>query len=604
MSLLRKFAIASVVVQCVIAPASWAQKKYTYETDPIRVGNKALEKNDLRAAKEAFDEAVLVSYELPKAKIGLAEVATRTGRFKEAEALYRDALDINAREGGKGLAEAEAGLGILLVDENRWDEGAEHIKNAYKLNSGYWPAIYGQARLELYANRRDKAKPLLDWGASRKGVAQGEDLYHRGMALYYMKGNSLQDAEKEALTAFHMNPADPRHGVLVARVYEARNVPASAIAACEEVLRTPGVEPTPSFIHFMGTLYQKAGRYNEARDKYVQAMDMDSTYAPVLKDLGGLFELGKQYDNASRVYMRYLALEPSDVQAYVGLTESLGESGRYAQALQEANKAMALDSTRADVRLAYARAALRNRDKAIRSRGATMYSTLPDSVQLGSEDLVLLASYEIDNNRVEEARVHLNQAVAADTANADAYFQRGLLSFKVNQPDSAIANFEEAIKRDPKSALYQLNLGVAYFQANQVDKAKPALRRAIALDKRPVMGRVLLGQALVSSDSLAAAEAEYQKALALDPKNARALRGLGFTYLRQQSFDKAADSYKAATDADPRNADGWAGLGQSYLGLSDWASAEDAFNKAHSIDPSNPSLKRGREVLNKVKKGG
>lgn len=604
MSVLRQFVIAATMVSFLVAAPSWAQKNYTYETDPIRVGNKALEKNDLAAAKAAFEEAVTASYELPEAKVGLADIATRTGRFEEAEGLYREALDIQAREGGKGLPEADAGLGILLIDGNRWDEGIEHINKAYKQNSGYWPAIYGLARIEIRAKKLDKAKSYLDWGAPRKGLAQGEDLYHRGLAIYYMAKNLLQDAEKEALTAFHMNPADPRNGVLVARVYEARNVPASAIAACEEVLRTPGLEPTPSFIHFMGTLYQKAGRYNDARDKYVQAMDMDSTYAPALKDLGGLFVLAKQYDNASKVYLRYIGLEPDDVQAYIGLTESLGESGRYAQALQTANQAMALDSTRADVRLAYARAALRNRDKAVRARGAEMYSSLPDSVNLGAEDYVLLASYEIDNNRLDEARTNLDKAVKADSSNAEVYFQRGMLDFKTNHPDSAIGNFQDAIKRDPKVALYHLNLGVAYFQSNQIELAKPALRKAIALDKRPVMGHVLLGQALVSSDSLEAAESEYNQALALDPKNARALRGLGFTYLRTQSFDKAAEAYKAATDADPRNADGWAGLGQSYLGLGDEDSAEDAFSKAQSIDPSNDSLKRGRDLLNKVRKGG
>ncbi|MCI0453117.1 MAG: tetratricopeptide repeat protein [Candidatus Latescibacteria bacterium] len=604
MSLLRHVAIAAFVVSSLATSVSWAQKSYTYETDPIRVGNKALEKNDLAAAKAAFDEAVTNSYELPKAKVGLAEVATRSGRFEEAENLYREALDIHGREGGKGFPEADAGLGILLVDADRWDEGIQHINKAYKQNSGYWPAIYGQARVEIRNKKWDKAKSYLDWGASRKGVGQGEDLYHRGMALLYLGRNDLLGAEKEALTALHMNPTDPRHGVLVAQVYEKRNVPASAIAACEEVLRTPGVTPTASFIHFLGTLYQKAGRYNDARDRYVQSVDMDSTYAPALKDLGDLFVLAKQYDNASKVYLRYLELEPDDLGAYVGLTQSLGQSGRHAQALQAANKAMGIDSTRADVRLAYARSALRNRDKALRARGAEMYATLPDSVKLGAEDLVLLAGYEIESGQLEEAKVHLDQAVEADSSYAEAHFQRGLLAFKTNQPAEAVAHFEEAIRRDPKVALYHLNLGVAYFQANQIDNAKPALRRAIALDKRPVMGHVLLGQALVASDSLEAAEAEYQKALALDPKNARALRGLGFTYLRTAAFDKAADTYKAATDADPRNADGWAGLGQSYLGLGDLANAEDAFSKAQSIDPSNASLKRGRDLLAKMRKGG
>lgn len=604
MSALRYFAIAAVLVQCSVATSSWAQKDYSYETDPIRVGTKALEKNDLTAAKAAFQEAVDNSYQLPKAKFGLAEVMVRTGRFDEAEALYREALTIDESEGNKSFPEAHAGLGILLIDSDRWDEGIDHLNRAYKQNSGYWPAIYGQGRIEIRNKKWDKAKSFLDWGASRKGIAQGEDLYHRGMAMYYIGRNDLQSAEKESLTALHLNPTDPRNGILVAQVYEKRNVPASAIAACEEVLRTPGLEPTPSFITFLGTLYQKAGRYNEARDRYVQAVDMDSTYAPALKNLGGLFDLAKQYDRASKVYLRYVELEPDDVDAYIGLTESLGESGRYAQALQAANRAMALDSTRSDVRLVYARTALRNRDKALRARGAEIYAALPDTVSLKAEDLVLLAAYEIDNNRLEEAKQHLERAEKADSSYADTYYQFGMLDFKTSQPDSAIVNFKRAIQRDPKIALYHLNLGVAYFQANQIDNAKPELRKAIALDKRPVMGYVLLGQALVSSDSLEAAEAEYQKALAIDPKNARALRGLGFTYLRTGSFDKAMQAYQAATDSDPRSADGWAGLGQSYLGLGDLANAEDAFSKAQSLDPSNAALKRGRDLLNKARKGG
>src|SRR5258705_280822 len=93
----------------------------------------------------------------------------------------------------------------------------------------------------LEENRLDdaKAKSQLDFGASRRGVGQGEDLYHRGLAIYYIVANDLKAAETEALNALHLNPSDPRHGKLVAAVYEKRNVPQLAINACEDVLRTP-----------------------------------------------------------------------------------------------------------------------------------------------------------------------------------------------------------------------------------------------------------------------------------------------------------------------------------------------------------------------------
>lgn len=596
-----KLSAVAVLVYCLPVATSTAQKGYSYEGDPIRVGTKALEKNDIAAAKKAFEEAIANSYEVPKANWGLAEVMVRSGRFEDAEKLYREALSTHKQESDKGFAEAYAGLGLLLIDSDRWDEGAEQIHTAYKQNSGYWPAIYGEARLQIRDRKWDKAKSYLDWGAARKGIAQGEDLYHRGMAFYYLGTNDLQAAEKEALTAFHQNPADPRHGTLVAQVYEKRNQPALAIVACEEVLRTPGLTPTASFIHFTGTLYQKAERYNEARDKYLQAMQIDSTYAPVLKDLAGLFTMAKQYDRAAKVYLRYLEQEPNDLDAMVGLAGALSEAGRPGQALNSANKAMDMDSTRADVRIAYARAAIRSRDRTVQQRAVAMYASLPDSVVLSPKDRTLLAAYQIEAKKLDEARRNLASALAADSTYADAYYQLGLLAFKTNSPDSAAVYFRHAIRIDPKIPLYHLNLGVAQFQSKRMDLCIPTFRAALALDPKLVIGHTLLGQAYLSVDSLPAARSEFRRALEIDPKNARAFRGLGFCFLKTSSFDDAAEAYQSATESDPQNADGWAGLGQAYLGLQNWSAAENAFRKAQQIDPNNSSLKSGRELLNRAR---
>jgi tetratricopeptide (TPR) repeat protein len=580
-----------------------AQKSYRYEDDPIRAGNKALEENRLDEAKVKFEEALAASYQTPKAKFGLAEVDARTGRLDEAEALYREALDMSKRSGQNAFAEAHAGLGIILIDAEKWPEGTEHIMEARKQNGGYWPGIYGEARVLIHDKKLDKAKSQLDFGASRRGVGQGEDLYHRGLAIYYIASNDLKAAETEALNALHLNPSDPRNGKLVALVYEKRNVPALAINACEEVLRTPGFTPTASFLHYTGTLYQKAEKYNEAREKYVAAVALDSTYTPVLKDLAGLLLLAKQYDRASQVYLRYVSLQPDDIEARVGLAESLSEAGRYKQALAAANQAMQADSTRWDVRLAYARAAIRSRSKTDQAHAVAMYAALPDSAKLGAEDHTLIAAQQVDTQQMDLARHNLNQAMALDSTYAEAYFQTGLLHFKNQHPDSAITYFRQAIRHDPKKPLYFLNLGVAHFQLKQLDKSVPAFRNALALDQKLVIGHVLLGQALVSEDSLAAAQASYEKALTIDPANGKALRGLGFIHLRNSDYEDAANAYKMSTASEPKNADGWAGLGQAYLGMRNLDDAESAFRKAQAIDPNNATLKRGMETLNKARGG-
>jgi tetratricopeptide (TPR) repeat protein len=606
MRVLRTFRGTLAVSLAVLAVGLWAasagaRASYSYSEDPIRGGTKALEESRLADAKSLFEQALANSYQVPKAKFGLGEVAARSGILEQAERYYREAIEAQTKEGGKPFAEAHAGLGLVLIDTDRWDEGAKEIHEAYRLDSGYWPAIYGEARLLLQKHKWDDAEVLLNKGAKRKGVGQGEDLFHHGWALYYLGTNELTMAETEALSAFHMNPSYPRHGRLVAEIYERRNVPALAIAACEEVLQTPGVAPTASFVHFMGTLYQKAGRYNEARDSYVRAVEIDSTYVPVYKDWGGLMVLAKQYDRAAQIYLRYLEHEPGDIEALVGLSGALYEGGRYTQALETADKAMALDSSRTDVLIAYARAAIKSRDRSMRDRGARLYSELPDTMTWKSKDRVLLASYQIETNNKESALKTLLDVVATDSTYADAYFQLGLLSLKANSPQEASGYFEKAIRFDPKSALYHLNEGVAQMQLKRLDKAIPELRKSVTLDPRMVSGYTLLGQALIAADSIRVAEAYYKKAIELEPANPAGLRGLGYCYLKRGAFQEALGIYKTATETEPKNADAWVGLGQSHLGLGNIPGAEAALRQAQAIDPNNASLQGSWELLKKAR---
>jgi len=598
---LSGFAVVALTL-CLAVGANAAQKSSgSYTEDPIKVGRKALDEMRLADAKAAFENAIARSYELPKASFGLAEVMTRSGRFEEAERLYREALAAQSMAGGKPFPEAHAGLGVLLIDTGRWEEGEAEIRKARKEDANYWPAVYGEARLFIRDHKWGEAEKLLRYGAKKKGMSEGEDLYHRGWALYYL-GTNLTEAEKEALSAFHLNPENPVHGSLVAEVYEKRNVPTLAIAACEEVLQNPSITPTAAFIHFTGTLYQKVGRFNEARDLYLRAISIDSTYTPVLLDLAGLLHLAKQYDTASQTYMRFLEKEPDDIRALVGLSSSLFEAGRYSQSLSSAGKAMGLDSTRTDVQLAYGRAALRSRERPVRDRGARMFQALPDTLHWKPKDRVLLATYQIEIGALDNARQNLDEAVLVDSTYAETYFQKGLLEMKTGEVDAALEEFGKAIRHDPNVPLYHLNAGVAQFKAKHYNEAMRSFRRSIAIDPKFVIGHNLLSQALIAVDSLPAAEAQYKKALGVEPKNGTALRGLGYCYLKRASYQEAASVYKTATEADPKNADGWVGLAQSYMGLDNLSGAGEALRQAESIDPNNASLKASWDLLNKARR--
>jgi tetratricopeptide (TPR) repeat protein len=574
---------------------------YALDEDPIRLGSKALEQGRLSDAKARFLEAVAHDYQVPRAKYGLAEIAVREGRYDDAEPFFREALARRQQEDKADYPEARAGLGLLLLRYGRDQEAAQEFQKALQSDARLWEAQYGQARLLLAQQQWEEAKKLLDQGAGRKGAQEGEDEYHYGLALYWLGKNNLQEAEKEALFALHLNAWDPDYGTLVGRVYEKRNAPTLAIDAFETALQSPGMTPTAPMLCTLGALYQKVGRYNEARDRYFQAVAVDSTYAPALKNLADLFRLAKQYDRAARTYLRYIMLEHDDIGALLGLAESCIEIRQYEQAVEAARAAMALDDTSTDVRLAFARSAIRSRDIGTQAEAARAYANLPAGVDLQPQDYIALADYQTEMKQYPQARQSLNKALALDPNQANAYFQLGVIDLETGQPQAAITHLEKAISLKPDSPIYYLNLGIANFQAQRLGQAIPMFRKALQLNEGLTVGRLLLAQALAVSDSLAGAEVAYQKVLDVEPRNAKALRGLGFCHIRRADYREAVRIYQAATAAEPQNADGWAGLGNAYLGLENWEAAEGAFRKAEAIDPNNITMRKGRELLKQAR---
>jgi tetratricopeptide (TPR) repeat protein len=607
MSFVRaRLGVAMLLAVILTAAAAAAQTpSYTFDVDPIRLGMKALEAGRLDDAKARFGEAIDAGYQAYKARYGLAEIAVREGRLDEAEPLYRAALSGRVEETGKAdYPEAHAGLGLLLLRVGRDLEASQEFIQATAEKPGLWAAVYGQARIFLKQGQAKEAKALLDRGAKLDGVKDGEDRYRFGMALYAMAVGDTAAAENEALVALALNPAEPEYGTLLASIYERRNVPALAIDAYERALAAPGMVPTAPLLHDLGVLYHKIARYKEARDRYQQAVAIDSTYAPALKDLAHLYLLAKQYDRSAQVYLRYVVLAPKDVDALVELSQACGEIRMTAQALEAARAACAIDSTRTDARLAFARAAVQGKDKAAKSRAAAVYAEFPDTSFWRATDHVLFAALAIEAKDFPSARSSLGRALALDPNLPEAYFQAGMLDLNTERPDSAVANLERAVALDPTSALYHLNLGIADFQARRTRDAIAPFRRALELNGDLTVARVLLGQALAMSDSLGAAEVEYRKVLDVEPANARALRGLGFCAIRKARYAEAARMYEAAARAEPENADGWAGLGNANLGLQNWEAAEAAFVKARAIDPNNPTMKKGWELLQNAKQAG
>ncbi len=602
-SRLAAAAAAVLALTLVLAVAASAQPTYTLDTDPIRLGNKALEAGNLDEARAHFEEAVTQDYQVPKALLGLGTLAFREGDYKQAEGYFRQA--IFARQGDShtgSFPEARAGLGLALLRQGKTDPAAHEFDQALRAKDDLWEAVYGKARVLMLKKQWDPAAKLLEQGEEKRGLTEGEDLYHYGMALYHLGTGDLDGAEREAMIAESLAPAEPEYGLLLARVYTEQGVPAMAIQAYKRMLDAPGAAPTPELWAALGRLYRGNNQPNQARDALLQAVSLDSTYAPAYAALADLYRAAGQCDRAAPFYLSYLDRQPGDVDALVALSGCALELGAVDRAVDAARKAVALDSTRADARAALARAGLRSRDPEVQAEAAAVLAALPDSAFQDPRDLVTAAVYRSNIQDYAGAEADLRRALDRDSTLADGWYHLGLVDMGAGRPDSASAHLARAAALEPGNAAYVLNQGVAEMQAGNYTGAVGPLRKAVSLQDSLVVARVLLGQALLLSDSLAAAEKEYGEVLALEPGNAKALRGLGFCAIRRADYKEAARYYGQAAKAEPDNADGWAGLGNAQLGLGNLDQAEAAFRKARAIDPGNPTLVKGWELLQAARK--
>jgi tetratricopeptide (TPR) repeat protein len=582
-----------------------ARPTYTMDNDPVRLGNRQLEKLAWADARARFDEAIAAGYHVDEAAYGLGVCDLREGRYKDAEAHFGEALAVR----GGAWADARAELGLLLLRRGQTEPAANAFDEAAAADGKCWAANYGNALLLLDKGEWEKARDLAAAAKEPKGVLRGEDRWHHVRALVFLANGAVAQAAVEALQAQTLDPVDPRYTELVARVYEQQGNDELAVAAWEELLAVPGAEVPAATLDQVGRLYAKVGRPNEAREMYERAAQADSTYTPVLKNLAELYRRAKRPQNAARTWLRYVQVAPGDLDGQLGLAGAMQELGRFDEAAAAAKAALGLSPDLPAARLLLAQTGLRARDQGVRDEAGALAETMlaaPAPVPAGwtLDDQLTLADWQGSRKREGDALVSLARAAAMDSTAASVPYQQGLLQLRAGHTQEAAAAFQRALVLDPQWAGAQLNLGIARYQGGDPRAAIPEFRRATVLNPESTQARLLLGQALAAVDSLPAAEREYRAVLEREPQNAKALRGVGFCRLRAADYAGAARAYEQSTGSEPGNADGWAGLGSAQLGLGRLDAAGAAFAKARAIDPQNNMLKTGSELLNQARNAG
>ena len=358
----------------------------------------------------------------------------QAGRLAEAEALYRQILDVQPNH-----ADARHHLGVIAYQLGRHEPAIEMIRQALVFDPNN-PAAHSNLGEVYYSTRRfDEAVTSF-----RRALALKPDYPE----AHYNLGNALNASGQsgEAIAAFRralqLRPDYAEAHNNLGMTLAAQSQFDEAIAAYRQAVQ---FKPDQPVIHNnLGIALKEMGRLDEAITAYQQALELKSDYARAHFNLGNAFSGQERFDDAITAYRRALAIKPDSAETYNNLGHAFGECGQSDEAIAAFHRALQLKPDYA--------AAHNNLGNAFR-----------------------------DRDRWDEACASYRQAIQWKPDYALAHNNLGNLLRDQGQLDEAIATYGHVLELEPDYADAYNNLGNAFKERGQVDEALAAYRHALEL---------------------------------------------------------------------------------------------------------------------------
>lgn len=190
----------------------------------------------------------------------------------------------------------------------------------------------------------------------------------------------------------------------------------------------------------------------------------------------------------------------------------------------------------------------------------------------------------------EDARRHLETAVALDPSETSAWTNLGLTYRGLGEEGRALEAFEEAYRRAPEDPQTANNLASSHLRRGDAARAAEVAREATRRHPDDSGAWLNLGLAEQETGNLSAARDAFLRVLEIDPTSGG---GRVATYLATVEYGRgeyaaAAEAARKALETDPGAVEAWLYLGLAEQKEDRIVEAQQAFRKAVELDPERP----------------
>lgn len=147
---------------------------------------------------------------------------------------------------------------------------------------------------------------------------------------------------------------------------------------------------------------------------------------------------------------------------------------------------------------------------------------------------------------LEKAVRHFNRAVKIYPDYSDAWGQKGLAHYRLNQFSTAEKAYLKSIEINPGNATTHSNLGSLYFKTEQFNAAKTAFEKALQYQPNHIDANANYAATLGTLGEYEKAIIYFKKAISLEPNRANYYQMLAATYQNMGNQEKANAYFRKA----------------------------------------------------------
>ncbi len=456
-------------------------------------------------AQHAFEEALAVNRNFPRALVGLGEALALGGRHVEALARFEAAVQERP-----DLLQAELGVAKSQIQLGRVPEAQTILKRLLEKYPAHPGVLYWRGRAEQAAGEHEAA--LATYRASiesSKGKSESVDAY-LALARLQVEQGQLALAEQTLSEAQQKLPPSGALHKALGEIAMSRAEYQRAYDAFQQALLLDRGDTRARFLG--ATALTRLGRFEEALSAFASVSETDKDFPGLAVERGRLFEESGRNDEALQEYEAAFAKSPEDPEVQIRVGCARVVAGRATAAREVLEKALKSRQRSAEANHCMGRA-LFGEEQSLDALLRLERAVALDPTRAVYHLHVGWVAAEL--GRLRDASISLEKALELDKGLADAYWQRGRLRQKQGAVRDAIRDLQRALELKPARNEARADLAAALADLGRTREALQTWEQAIAGDSDNSTWHFRYAKLLSSAGSGEMAQAHLRRAIDL-----------------------------------------------------------------------------------------